>query len=176
MAWNNPPLTLYHGCDDVSARAINSGGVSLRLCHPRTDFSRGFYTTTVRHQAQQWANTRVRRLRRAAGVSGTPVATLLEYCVDREQLAGLEALVLVVEGSPPSSDFWKFIGHCRGGTATHKAVGRPNSYYEVVLGLVSLWPQTLVIKDCDQVSFHSTAALAVLSSPVNTHYAPKGLF
>jgi hypothetical protein len=38
--------------------------------------------------------------------------------------------------------------------------------YDIVYGPVSLWQQKLVIKDCDQISFHTSQALAILPPPV----------
>ncbi len=39
---------------------------------------------------------------------------------------------------------------------------RDEGPYDVVYGPVALWPQTLAIKDCDQISFHTPAAIAML--------------
>ena len=41
-----------------------------------------------------------------------------------------------------------------------------NKNYDIVFGPVSLWRQRLVIKDCDQISFHTEAALDILPAPV----------
>ena len=41
-----------------------------------------------------------------------------------------------------------------------------NTNYDVVFGPVTLWPQKLAIKDADQVSFHTKAALEILPAPV----------
>jgi hypothetical protein len=80
MAWVNGPLVTYHGCDDISAAAIVTSGIDLSKCRPRTDFGVGFYTTTNRHQANNWANTRVHRLRSSGTVCN---AAVLECMVDR---------------------------------------------------------------------------------------------
>ena len=176
MAWKNGPLELYHGCDDVAAKNIVSKGIDLRLCRPRTDFGPGFYTTTVLHQAQQWANARVRRQRHGGKTKSR--ATVIKFVVDRFPLAQQETMGLVVEGKPAASDFWEFVSYCRGGVTTH-IPGTPNAFYDVVFGLVSLWPQLLVIKDCDQISFHTLRAVtALLSKPViaDTAAPISGLF
>lgn len=153
MAWTNGVLTLYHGTDDGSATQIRHG-IQLHLGRPLADFGQGFYTTTSLHQARNWANMRCRRLRRRPG-SSRPTATVLQFDVDRDQLAGLEMLTFVIETS--SADYWDLVHHCRGGGRNRIA-----RVYDAVFGLVSLWPQTLVIKDCDQMSFHTGLALTVL--------------
>jgi len=173
MPWTNGPLVLYHGCDHASAASIitptspNQHGVQLAHSRPLTDFGRGFYTTTSFHQAKNWANSRCRRLKRTT----TPwLATILRFEVDRNQLtplavapnqlAPLEKLCFVIENS--NADYWDLVRHCRRG-GNHLLRGNRN--YDVVFGLVSLWPQTLVVKDCDQISFHTSRGLSVLLNP-----------
>jgi hypothetical protein len=176
--WQNGPLVLYHGCGSSSLRsAINPGGIgtsphphnlTLLLCRPLTDFGQGFYATTSEHQAKQWANQQLRRNRRLV----RDVATVLRFEVDRDDLATLEALVFVID----TADYWNFVMHCRKGFPPHGrgvgALGVPStSYispqlaYDVVYGPVSMWPQELIVKDCDQIAFHTTKSLAVLPAP-----------
>lgn len=158
IAWNNGPVRLYHGCDDRSAAAIRTPrhpfrhGIDLARCRLRTDFGQGFYTTTSEHQAKQWANQRIRRISK---VSPAPVATVIAFDVARDDLAVQEDLVFVVDGP----DFYALVNYCRGGFTPH---GRAAGVYDVVYGPVSLWQQQLVIKDCDQVSFHTPGALGIL--------------
>jgi hypothetical protein len=160
MAWANAPLVTFHGTDDASAAAIVSSGVRIALGKELTDFGRGFYTTTNLHQAKNWANTRCRILARR-GLK--PNATVVELQLDRLALASLESLVFVLENS--SADFWDLIQDCRT-TRTPAQTHRPPAtatYYDVVYGPVTLWPQTLVIKDCDQISFHTTRAESLVN-------------
>lgn len=163
MGWSNGPLVLYHGCDDISAQSImipvspNRHGINLAYSRPLVDFGRGFYTTTYLHQAKNWANMRCQRLR-GATPPRPALATVLKFEVDRTQLGQLQALTFVVD----NLDYWDFVQHCRHGMGSHRSTGN----YDVVYGPVSLWPQTLVIKDCDQVSFHTDLSLAVLSAPI----------
>jgi hypothetical protein len=176
MPWQNGPLVLYHGCDDVSAQAISlpsppyNHSINLTYCSPLTDFGQGFYTTTNLHQAKNWANLRCQRLRSAIPPNNVS-AVVLEFNVDRNVLARLDTLSFVTEGSdpakppPPNTDYWEFVQYCRLGRGTHKLGG---GNYEVVYGPVSLWPQILVIKDCDQISFHTPLSLLVLPRPYVT--------
>ncbi len=166
MAWSNGPLALYHGTDALSAPSISSPsgstlhGVNLSKSSPFTDFGKGFYTTTNLHQAKNWANNRYRRVH--TPLSPPNHAVVLRFDVDRDVLAALNTLCFVIEAS--SSDYWDLITHCRTALGSHLFVG--SNYYDVVYGPVSLWPQTLVIKDCDQVSFHTHTSLHALPTPV----------
>ena len=167
MAWKNGPLALYHGTDDLSAAAITPSpssvkkhNVSLSKCSALTDFGRGFYTTTNLHQAKNWANIRYKLTLTTSRPAAR--AVVLRFDVYRDALAKLNTLGFVVEASSP--DYFDFITYCRKGRSPH--LFRGSRDYDVVFGPVSLWPQTLVIKDCDQVSFHTNRALQVLPTPV----------
>jgi hypothetical protein len=169
MPWNNGPLVVYHGCDDVSANAIVTGVVDLAHCKTFTDFGKGFHTTTNLRQAKNWANVRCRVLaaqaRRAKVYPPTTfIASIVQFTIDRAQLSALADLCFVWENAYPS-DYWDLISLCR---TPPQQWHHGNNYYDVVYGPVSLWPQTLVIKDCDQVSFHTGAAVRLLNgSPRN---------
>lgn len=169
--WRNN-LDVYHGTDSNSVRAsaIASGqplvfAVSLPLCRPYTDFGQGFYVTTYLHQAEQWANKRARTINGAPRAPSPPtVATVLHFSLNRDELAGLESLTFVSE----ASNFWDLVTDCRGRFPPHQRVlggTVKQAQYDLVYGPVSLWPQKLVIKDCDQISFHTKAAVAILPDP-----------
>jgi Protein of unknown function (DUF3990) len=173
MAWTNGAFIVYHGCDQVSASAIQANGIDLTKCRPRTDFGVGFYASTNRHQAENWANTRVRRITRR---SRPATAAIVEFEVDRNLLAACTALCFVTEGWKPNSpivnsDYWQFISYCRGGGGNHLLQPGPN--YDVVWGPVSLYPQILTINNCDQISFHSNKAI-LATSVIGVISAPPG--
>ncbi len=175
MTWQNSDLVVYHGSDEVSANRIrktsmtSQNGIDLKLCKPRTDFGRGFYTTTNLHQARNWANLRAKRLNAASANSAR--ATVIQFSVKRDEFTRLNTLCFVTEGlNPGNSDYWEFVSSCRNATISdHQFKPDPalpaTSNYDVVIGIVSLWPQTLVVKDCDQVSFHTPKAITFLLSP-----------
>lgn len=161
--WSSGGLTVYHGTDVVSASLPNivlgqpvNFGIRLNLCRPGTDFGQGFYTTTSLHQARQWANSKVRRVRRRTHTSGI----VLQFDLDRDRLAALESLVFV-RAIP---DFWDFVTHCRSGGAVHGRRGATTKY-DVVYGPVTIWPSLLLILDCDQISFHTQRAAGILPPP-----------
>ena len=153
------PRSLFHGTLHHHATALQSGPVNLNLCRPDSDFGRGFYLTSNLSQACQWANTRVLPWQ---GPNQKKIAAVLEFEVDWNQLATRSDLALVWEGAAPASDYWLLVAHCRGGGLNRGT--DQQAQYDVVYGPVSLWPQYLVIKDCDQVSFHTDRAIAILTA------------
>ncbi len=83
---------------------------------------------------------------------------VLRFDMSRDKLAELEALVITNE----NSGFWPFVTNCRSGSAPHGRYAANQMEYDIVYGPVSIWPQPLVIKDCDQVSFHTVTALKII--------------
>ena len=166
MAWTNGPLVLYHGTTDDAASAISKPSrtlphsINLALCKPLKDFGRGFYLTTVLRQAESWADLKFKRYTKSRKASCSAV---LRFEIDRDQLAPLLSLCFVTEGAGPNSDYWDFVHYCREEASTHLLQGDKN--YDVVFGPVSLGRQQFVIKDADQVSFHTEAALKILPTP-----------
>ena len=154
--WHNNPLQVFHGTDNLSAAALAATGVSLALCRPNTDFGQGFYVTTSLHQARQWANTRVLRIPRAL------VATVVSFDLDRDWIASLDTLAFV----RPIKDFWDLVTDCRYGFPPHQRSPPHPRPYDVVYGPVTIWPQRLVIADCDQISFHTRRAVVGLGAPL----------
>ena len=172
MAWTNQALILFHGCAASALQPVNPGGIGtadaphniqLPLCRPLTDFGRGFYTTTYEHQAKQWANAQVRRVASSSPVA--PLATVIRFQVDRDELAKLKDLVFVLY----NADYYDLVDYCRADSAPHARMASGNLRrlveYDVVYGPVSALQQSLVIKGCDQVSLHTLDALNILPSP-----------
>lgn len=161
--WTNSVLRVFHGTDSHSVGVDNLAtgvappfAVNLALCRPFADFGRGFYTTTRLHQAKQWANIRVLRARPTAGLR----AVVIRFDLDRDWLAGLDTLAFV----RATADFWNLVSDCRNGFPPHQRLPPYPVLYDVVYGPVTLWPQTLVVEDCDQVSFHTQRATAGLGT------------
>ncbi|MCA6121702.1 DUF3990 domain-containing protein [Bradyrhizobium sp. WSM 1704] len=165
--WGNKDIVLYHGTDDISVGAQGQRpgyGLSLTInlahCRPFTDFGQGFYCTTSLHQAQQWANARI--VRTLAPTGTARCAIVLEFGLSRDWLASLETLAFV----RPINDFWDLVNDCRNGFTPHQRMAPHNVCYDVVYGPVTIWPQRLVIQDCDQISFHTQRAVRGLKAPV----------
>lgn len=174
--WKNQPLITYHGSDSGSlppgSWTVGSPvpfPVSLARCRPLVDFGQGFYTTTNQHQAEQWANTRVLRMPPHPGIR----AVVLAFTIDRDALAALDTLAFV----RPTTDFWDFVTDCRHGFPPHARSHPSPPSYDVVYGPVTIWPQSLLLADCDQISFHTPPAVAALSpSPMLQAQAAGSLF
>ena len=166
MAWTNRPLVLYHGTTNIAASAISTPSnlrphsIDLALCNPKADFGQGFYLTTVLIQAEDWADRQFRYL--SSRTKELTRAVVLRFEVDRNQLASLLSLCFVTDG--PSSDYRDFVEHCRNQVGPHLLYGNRN--YDIIFGPVTLWTQRLVIKDADQISFHTEAALEILPAPI----------
>jgi hypothetical protein len=158
------PMVVYHGCDQGAAASIRANGVDPMLGRPRTDFARGFYVTTNLHQAKNWANQRVRRLRSTAAAT----AAVLEFHIDRNALAAAPDCVFLLD----SPDFWALVTQCR----TAMPGPAPAHGFEAVWGPVALWPQQLVIAACDQLSVHSRSIAGRLLSlqmpPISPLHGP----
>ena len=165
MSWTNGPLVLYHGTTDDAASAISKPSrdrphsIDFDFCKPLKDFGKGFYLTTVLRQAESWADMKFRRHQKPKRAA---CSTVLRFEVDRNQLAPLLSLCFVTDSSNP--DYWDFVNYCRKGASTHLL--QSNRNYDVVFGPVSLARQLFVIKDADQVSFHTEASLKILSAPI----------
>jgi hypothetical protein len=154
--WSNQKLVLYHGTLYTDALKIVTR-VDISKGRTYTDFGPGFYTTTIFRQAKSWAWTRSRRKRRS-----TFAVVSLE--IERDALAGLQALWFV-RGSFDADDFWSLIFHCRKGRGPHARTAHTSPKYDVVIGpAAASWRQRLAIHDVDQVSFHTSAAEALLNS------------
>lgn len=96
-------------------------------------------------------------------------AIVLRFQFDRDWLAQLDALAFVRD----NQEYWDLVTDCRHGFPPHQRHPPSPLPYDVVYGLVSLWPQTLVIGDCDQISFHSRRALSGFSSPLIADFGTK---
>jgi hypothetical protein len=156
VPWINQDLLVFHGTTLSSAVSIRMQGVQLSLCRKLSDFSLGFYTTSIFRQAADWANKRYRALARG-GPNVAERATVVGWSIDRGLLAAQSDLVFVQD----SSDYYDFVAYCRSGSMSHMLGG---GFYDVVYGPVSLAGGG-VLAGADQVSFHTQGALALLQAP-----------
>lgn len=165
MPWTNNDMVLYHGCSDQSLSTANPNGIvvsgppyniNLTIGAVKTDFGPGFYTTTWLHQAKNWANLRVLKLRRRYPAVRAVVLAML---VERNRFASLESLVF-----PSDRDrYYDFVRYCRGGGTPHAGLAFRNAPYDLIAGPVSMGrQQTLVVNSADQVSFHTAAAVSAI--------------
>jgi Protein of unknown function (DUF3990) len=160
LAWQNDDLILFHGCTNVSLYPQNPSGIRVgslphgidyRAGAKRPDFGPGFYATTWLHQAKNWANLRVRKESRK---HHNVVAIVLRLAMKRNDLADLEDVVFLTD----RGDYFPFVGYCRRGGTPHAPVANRQRPYDIIYGPVSTVGQSHTLKDCDQVSFHTTVA------------------
>lgn len=160
-AWTNQPLRVYHGTTGMHADAILHSGVQIGSGRPERDFGSGFYTTTLREQAENWA---WRQCRESEGTA----PAVLEITVDRDALGELETLAFV-RGEREAEDFWSLVAHCRSGATDHGRRG-DEARYDVVIGPVTaFWEQRVAMLGVDQISFHTERAQRLLNSE-GTHW------
>ncbi len=173
-AWNqqNTHAVLWHGTIRTAADDIQANGIDLTRGRHGLDFGRGFYTTTARRQAGEWAWTKYRNLPRASRAATTPA--LVKFRVPLDALAALNSLMFV-RGDARHDAFWAFVYHCRNSTAaaprSHLHPGRvaPDDWYDVVCGpLAATWPPDgrTTIPDSDQFGFHTAASAAMLNNTI----------
>jgi hypothetical protein len=145
---------LYHGTILRYAESIVRDCVDLTRGDPRTDFGRGFYTTTLLSQAGEWAIE--------IGADRSEPHAIVQLTLDRIALASLRSLVFV-RGEIDAVDYWSFVGHCRMGK---RRAPKANWDYDVVYGPVArFWGgprKSVVHRNYDQISFHGEAAQRVL--------------
>lgn len=172
-------MWLWHGTAEPVLASIQRG-LDLRYCQRQTDFGRGFYTTTYRDQAREWAGHTTRKLQ-IERVDYGMKAAIIGLPVPLDALAQLHSLPFV--RPEPSNDlFWSFIRHCRGFPLSDAA--EPSHYpdppecthlyphpaggtcYDMVCGPVAMvwgrYPQ--VFLRYDQFSFHTPAAVGILNT------------
>lgn len=158
MPWTNAPQVVLHGTDEPAALNIRANGIDLKLARLAADFGPGFYVTSSRHQAQQWANKKARR-------SGARAA-VVSFDLDRDAAAQLrDHIAFVVAGA----DFFDFVAYNRRGTnLDHARLSRVP--YDLLYGPVAAYPSMLIYQDCDQICLRTDKALAILSPVTHITY------
>jgi hypothetical protein len=163
-AWTNQDIVLYHGTIDFYARSIRKR-VDVMRGAPRTDFGRGFYTTTSRRQARSWAwqlSVDYNAAHPALAIPARPV--VISFRVPRDRLSKLDILAFV-RGDFHAGDYWSLVHYCRSGNPGHARSVPPNKrrWYDMVAGPVAaVWRTRLLIANADQYSFHTRRAGRIL--------------
>jgi len=162
-------MVLYHGCSDQSLSSNDPNGIVVTggphninpaVGAKRPDFGPGFYTTTWLHQARNWANNRVIKLR--ARHHPHARAVVLSMQVRRNIFANLQTLVFPSE----RDNFHTFVLYCRNGGIAHAPLAYRTGLYDVIAGPVTLAGQTMIVGGADQVSFHTAAVAEAISNVV----------
>jgi hypothetical protein len=149
-------VKLYHGSNSEFDR------VDLKKSRDRRDFGRGFYTTTIREQAEDWARTVCSR--RGFGQA-------LLYTFDFEPTEGLRTLIF-----PGMSGEWLELvkeNRLRGGLQHDNDVVKGPVADDNTMATITLYVDGFIDEEAalrqlayfkvnDQVSLHTAAALGCL--------------
>jgi len=95
--WEKPQsefITLWHGCTSHEKNLIEQSGIDLNKSRINLDFGRGFYTTTIKRQARQWAWVRFYDPSHSRRSANQPV--VLRFQVSRHHLARQSSLHFVL--------------------------------------------------------------------------------
>jgi hypothetical protein len=152
-------MKLYHG----TIQPIEH--LDLSQCRDKTDFGRGFYTTTSLEQARKWAALRQQRLR-------VKEAFVMEYEIEDSILTTDDYKTLHFHGA--TEEWLEFVFRNRRGIATHDydmimgPVANDSLYATLLLyeqGILSVEATIEQLKThtlFDQLSFHTPRALQTL--------------
>src|SRR5450432_2421716 len=105
--WSNQDLVVYHGTTSKFASDIETRTIDVTRGKRNTDFGPGFYTTTLKRQAQMWA------AQISASRAGS-IPAVVEITILRTSLATLATLSFV-RGDFDAEDYWSLVHHCRKG-------------------------------------------------------------
>ena len=148
-------MRLYHG-SIVEVRKPN-----LRLCRKRTDFGKGFYTTTQKEQAEHW--TQIKQDRTKA-----PRRIVSVYEIDDAVLSNPELKIREFHGVDEAwlnfvVDSRKGVQHdydlVFGPVANDKVFTTVNLFESGVLDAPAAIAQLRAYKTYDQLSFHTKRVL-----------------
>jgi len=151
-------MRLYHG-SNVEVRKP-----SLRLSRKKTDFGRGFYTTTNPEQAEHWTSIKLDRAK-----FGRRIVSVFE--IDDALLTNPELKIREFYG--PDEEWLNFVVDCRKGVqhdfdlvfgpvANDKVFTVVNLYESGVLDAPAAIAELKAYKTYDQLSFHSQRVITSL--------------
>ncbi|MCR5561352.1 MAG: DUF3990 domain-containing protein [Bacteroidales bacterium] len=151
-------MRLYHG-SNVEVRKP-----SLRLSRSRTDFGRGFYTTTQKEQAEHWTSIKMDRAK-----AGRKVVS--EFEIDDALLESPELKIREFHG--PDEAWLNFVADCRKGighgydlvfgpVANDKVFTVVNLYENGVLDAPAAISELKDYKTYNQLSFHTERVIKEL--------------
>ncbi|MFZ4456080.1 MAG: DUF3990 domain-containing protein [Bacteroidales bacterium] len=153
-------ITLYHG----SVVAVRK--VSLGKCRRRTDFGKGFYTTTSKDQAIKWAKLKKER-------SGASMGIVSVFEIDEAILADVNFAIMRFDGANVNWLETVVSNRRESGTNKHDIVIGPVAndnlyatitlYEQGVLSANAAIEQLKSHKLFDQLSFHTENAVAQLT-------------
>ncbi|WP_405110604.1 polymorphic toxin-type HINT domain-containing protein [Micromonospora sp. NBC_01405] len=139
-------IDLYHGTSSGGADNIRKNGVDTQYANPDKDFGQGFYTTTGRAQAEDWAARRY-------GKNGS----VLHFRASRSALNGLNGLDFPGDGG---AAYNQFVRGQRTGSAPMHGFDWVQGPMVANVGPFKRGKSPVLIGQ--QLSFHTGAAAALL--------------
>ena len=151
-------MKLYHG-SNVEVRKPN-----LRLCRKKTDFGRGFYTTTQKEQAEHWTSIKIDRAK-----IGKRIVSVYE--IDDALLASPDLKIREFHG--PDEAWLNFVVDSRRGVkhdydlvfgpvANDKVFTVVNLYESGVRDAPAAIAELKVYQTYNQLSFHTKRVIDAL--------------
>ena len=151
--WDSRDVLLWHGTTLDRALSIVLHGPDLSRSRKSMDFGQGFYLTTREKRAVDWSRKAVHRTGKQPAV--------VRWTVPYDDFLAWPKVAFADAGQT-ADDFWRFIQMNREMTTPHRS--RPHGFFDIVIGPVSANYQRLSpVRELDQVSFHTDAALALLA-------------
>ncbi|KQU08039.1 DUF3990 domain-containing protein [Rhizobium sp. Leaf453] len=144
MVWTNK-THVFHGTLDIHTTSVAKSPDPKRG-RSAADFGKGFYVTSSFHQAKQWANQKA-RTSTARGLVLKAAVVQFEMNWDWPSNPAIDVLSFVLDDKP----FHDFVVFNRLGSTNHKRNGK--HAFDVVVGPVAAFPQTLTYANCDQICF-----------------------
>lgn len=171
MPWTHHITVLWHGTTVSSAKSIIKSGPSLGRLRIGLDFGQAFYTTTSERQAKDWANQQVLKAMRT---SPTVAPAIVSFSFDTINLSSLRSISFI-RSDKSAYDYWDFVSFFKSGSYHYHRQTAPH-LFDVVAGPLAVRPGIKkAIPNSDQMSFHTAAALKLLSSAkIQMTVAPTG--
>jgi hypothetical protein len=152
--WDSRDVLLWHGTTLDRASSIVLHGPDLFRSRKSLDFGQGFYLTTREERAVDWS-------REAAHRTGKQPAVVL-WTVPYDAFFDWPKVAFADAGQT-AGDFWSFIQMNRELTTPHRS--RPHDFFDIVIGPASAnYRRRSPVRELDQISFHTDAALALLAA------------
>ncbi len=153
-------MRLYHG-STVEVRKP-----SLRYGRERTDFGKGFYTTTLAEQAEHWANIKKDRAKAAKAVVSVyeiDDALLTDPALQIREFHGVdEAWLNFVVGCRKEKAIKHNFDLVFGPVANDNVFTTVNLYESGILDVQAAIAQLRAYKTYDQLSFHTQKVIEAL--------------
>lgn len=154
-------MKLYHGS------IVEVRKPTLRRGRSRTDFGKGFYTTTLAEQAEHWAKIKQDRAKAAKAVVSVyeiDDAILNDSTLAMRKFDGVdEAWLNFVVNNRKSEPLLHPFDLVFGPVANDNVFTTVNLYESGILDAPAAIAQLKAYKTYDQLSFHSTRAIESLS-------------